>query len=275
MTKDRVNLDRGDFRQSRRYLAPHLFVLGGDDPDPPPTDLIPKETWIEVVDLPTDVALRTSSYDGSVITRLADLHSDWIFSWPGLGEAPYMEEPALLAGEEFDALIFNALHGYYRQAIGCLRNALEVLAVAAGLAVSNNQALYAAWRSGQEIRYGQALAWLRDSPAGKRINATAPNVVFDKDPASWARLRYARLCGYAHSRSGYDNADFWKSNGPVYVPQALQVVEQEFRETLALAYLLVRLGWPTFKAGQGQPRLLAGEHSGWGQYIQLLRDWLR
>lgn len=114
MTKDRVDLAPGDFRRSRRYLAPHLFALVGNDPDPPPSDLIPKKTWIEVVDLPTDVALRTSSYDGSIIARLADLHSGWIFSWPKIDEAPYMAEPALLAGEEFDALVFNALHRYYR-----------------------------------------------------------------------------------------------------------------------------------------------------------------
>jgi len=35
-----------------------------------------------------------------------------------------MEEVSLLAGEEFNALVFNALHGCYRQAIGCLRNAM-------------------------------------------------------------------------------------------------------------------------------------------------------
>jgi hypothetical protein len=163
-----VDLDRDDFRRARRYLAPHLF-LGGKkgDTDPPPSDLIPKKKWTGIMDLPTDVALRTSSYDGSVIARLADLHSDWIFSWPDVGDAPYMEEPALLAGEEFDALVFNAMHGYYRQAIGCLRNALEILTVAAGLAVTNNQALYAAWRNGQEISYGQAVAWRRDSQAGQ------------------------------------------------------------------------------------------------------------
>jgi hypothetical protein len=140
------------------------------------------------MDLPTDVALRTSSYDGLVVARLADLHSDWIFSWPDVGEAPYMEEPALLAGEEFDALVFNALHGCCRQAVGCLRNALEILAVAVGLAVTNNQALYAARRHGQEISYGQAVVWLCDSQAGQQINAAAPNVVFGKDDTTWAKV---------------------------------------------------------------------------------------
>jgi hypothetical protein len=276
VTQDRVELDPDDFRRARCYLAPHLFADGVEgDTYPPPSDLISKEKWTGIMDLPTDVALRTSSYDGSVIARLADLHSDWIFSWPNVGEALYVEEPALLAGEEFDALVFNAIHGYYRQAIGCLRNALEILTVAAGLAVTNNQALYAAWRSGQEISYGQAVAWVRDSTVGQQINGVSPNVVFGKDNAAWAKVRYAKLCGYAHSRAGHNNADFWASNGPVYVPSALEVVEKEFRETLALAYLLVRLGWPTYQSGRGQPNLLAGDCTGWGQYVPLLTSWLR
>lgn len=110
---------------------------------------------------------------------------------------------------------------------------------------------------------------------GKQINAVTPNVVFGKDDTAWAKVRYAQLCGYAHSRAGYNNADFWASNGPVYVSSALQVVEKEFRETLALAYLLARLAWPTYKAGRGQPNLLAGDHTGWGQYVRLLTNWLR
>lgn len=52
-----------------------------------------------------------------------------------------MDELALLAGEEFDALVFNALHGWYRQAIGCLRNGLETLIVGAALAVTDSQGI--------------------------------------------------------------------------------------------------------------------------------------
>jgi hypothetical protein len=52
------------------------------------------------------------------------------------------------------------------------------------------------------------------------------------------------------------------------------VVEGEFRETLALAYLLVRLGWPAYTPGPGQPNLLAGIQTGWAKYDALLRKWL-
>ncbi len=64
-------------------------------------------------------------------------------------------------------------------------------------------------------------------------------------------------------KSSYNNADFWKSNGPVHVPRALGVVLDELRETLMLSYLLMRLGWPGFRATDAvrdllaDPRLLA------------------
>jgi hypothetical protein len=72
------------------------------------------------------------------------------------------------------------------------------------------------------------------------------------------------LCVYAHGRAGYKNADFWESNGPGFSPPALQVVEAEFREALAFAYLLLRLGWPSYGVGQGESNLLAGPSDGWG-----------
>ena len=116
---DAIDLPEDDFRRIRRYLAPSCFALTDyeDDDYPPPSDLISREAWDGIVDVATDVSLWTSSHTGSVIDRLHGIHSDWIFSWPEVGDAPFIEEAALLAGEEFDALVFNALHGWYRQAL--------------------------------------------------------------------------------------------------------------------------------------------------------------
>jgi len=88
------------------------------------------------------------------------------------------------------------------------------------------------------------------------------------------RSRYARLCAYAHSQAGYNNADFWESNGPVFVPSALTVVEREFRETLALSYLLVRLGWHGYRLDPGPRGIMAGPKTGWERYDALLRKWV-
>jgi hypothetical protein len=275
--EDGIDLPDGDFRRLRRYLAPWLFADGDEGTIyPPPSDLVAEEPWDHVMVLATDVALKTSSYEGSAFARLSQLETDWIFSWPNPGQAPFMEEATYLAGEEFSALVVNAVHGYYRQAIGCLRNALEVMTVAAGMAVTNNQALFQQWRqSGQEIAFGQARAWLRDSIQGQQVDAdVAPESVFGNSAGSWTKSRYTRLCAYAHSRSGYNNVDFWESNGPVFRPRALVVVEAEFRETLALAYLLLKLGWSTYSKGRGVTNLMVGPKSSWAQYVPLLEKWL-
>jgi hypothetical protein len=270
---DRSQLAEDDFRRTRAYLAPHLF-LGGEEGQtyPPPTDLIDEERWESIMALPTDVALATSSYTGTEVGAIQQLQSGWIFSWPEPGSAPFMDDACLLAGEEFDALVFNALHGFYRQAIGCLRNALEIMTVAAGLALEGNTALYGRWREeGQEIPFGQARAWLRDSAEGIRIDAEAlPDSVFGDEDSAWLKDRYATLCAYAHSRAGYNNADFWESNGPVYRPRALKVVDEELRETLALCYLLLRLGWPGYVPGTGPRELLAGPRGNWARHEDLL-----
>lgn len=130
-------------------------------------------------------------------------------------------------------------------------------------------------RTLREIAFGQARAWLRDSADGVRIEQeVAPESVFGDAPGSWMKARYATLCGYAHSRSGYNNADFWESNGPVYRPHALSLVESECRETLAVAYLLLRLGWPRYFPRQGQSKLLEGPQDGWARFDPLLRGWL-
>jgi hypothetical protein len=101
----------------------------------------------------------------------------------------------------------------------------------------------------------------------------APASVFGEDD-SWTIERYGRLCSYAHSRAGYNNADFWESNGPILAPSALAAVESEFRETLALSYLLLRLGWPTFRPGPGAEALLSGPQGNWFCFNNMLRKWL-
>ena len=66
MTKD-MPLD--DFRAVRRILEPSDFALCGDEPDPPPTDQIDSETWASIMNLPDDVAIRTSGRFPARIAR--------------------------------------------------------------------------------------------------------------------------------------------------------------------------------------------------------------
>lgn len=259
-------------------MSPSIFLWSNGEPDewPQHDDPMDREAWDHVMSLATHVALATSGYAGSQMTRLNQLNSDWTFSWPEPEAAPYTNYPSLIAGEEFDALVFNAMHGYYRQAIGCLRVALETLVMAAGFAVTNDKTGFDTWQSGHlEAKFGRARVLLRDSADGQSIDsACASESIFGDADTAWLNAWYKRLCDYAHSRAGHDNGGFWESNGPVFVPRALDTVEQEFRETLAVCYLLQRLAWPSYQCGRGQPALLAGPTAGWTRHLPVLRDWL-
>jgi hypothetical protein len=252
-----IQLPDDDFRRVRSF-----------GPWPPATDLISEETWHSLMDLPSDVVVRTTGDEGSLTEEIHRLASDWIWATPLYpAPAPFMGEPSLIAFEEFEGAAFNAIHGYYRQAIGCLRNVLETLAVAASLAVTNDTARYSAWRSGTEIPMREARPLLRDSQEGRRIDAAVtPSSIFGNDSSHWIKRRYARLCAYTHGAAGYTNMDLWGSNGPIFVPAALRRVEDELRETLALAYLLLKLGWSGYTPTDGVRNLLSGSTTGWSEY---------
>lgn len=272
---DLFPLPAGDFRRIRSYQAPHVYTTwpeGEPDRLPPPNDLIPEDDWGNVIELPTDVLLKTTSYDGSCVSRLNKLASDWLFAMPVGNEAPFMSLPSLIAQEEFDAVVFNAVHGYFRQALGCLRNVLEVLAAAAAFAVTNDTAKYQAWQAGTvEVQMGKARPLLENSQAGCAIDTAVTPKVFGDDKTHWLKRRYKALCAYTHGGPGARNMDFWQSNGPVYVPEALPVVEAELRETLALAYLLLKVGWDGYVPREGAAaRLLSGPATGWQEYQQFL-----
>ncbi|MFJ9902031.1 hypothetical protein ACIRVK_03815 [Streptomyces sp. NPDC101152] len=273
---DYIHLPEEDFRRQRFLFAPHLFALSSEEPDLPPRDLVPRDDWDSVMNLPTDVVLRTSSHQGNTFAALHQLESGWVFSWPDPGVCPSMDEIQLLAGEEFDALVFNAVHGYYRQAVGCLRNALEVMTVGAALTVHSNPELYEKWRRGQEVSFGQSCVWLRESVPGLQVEgAAAPLGIFGrnaKDSDAWFRKLYSRLCGYAHSRAGYNNADFWESNGPVHVPSALVTVENEFRETLAACYLLLKIAWPGLGRTEGIEFVFSKPTPNMTEYVPFLNN---
>lgn len=276
--EDRIQLPPDDFRRERALLSPELFADPGDGHDLPPTDLVSKDAWTGLIDLPTDVLLRTTSHEGSSVDVLHKLGSMWIFLTPmEEHQAPYLFEAALLAHEEFDALAFIVLHGYYRQALGCLRNALEVLTVGAGLAVTNNAGLFTKWRNGHEVKFGNARDMLKNSAEGQRLDTVAaPGAIFDSKavPNAWLDRLHARLCGHAHSRAGTNNIDFWESNGPVHVWGVLDRIIAEARETMVLGMILLRMGWPGFTMTPEARETAANADPSWQDMSSIVQAYL-
>ena len=56
-----------DFRAVRTVLEEDDYALSSGIPEPPPSDLIPEETWLHLTVLPDEAAVRTSNrHAGSV-----------------------------------------------------------------------------------------------------------------------------------------------------------------------------------------------------------------
>lgn len=246
----RVPLPESDFRRGRALLAPGAFAVPGG-PDPPVDNLVSQPVWDHLIHLSDDVALRTTNWQGSTTDAIHRVSMQWLWATPIYPTGmPFAPDPAILAAEEFEALEFIALHGYYRQALGCLRNALETMTHAARYAACDRVEEFAQWRKGDaEPKFSASRATLLSSQAGSGIElAVAPGSIFGTlQSDGWLAGLYRRLCAYAHSQAGYNNADFWESNGPVYVPRAYELVLDELRQTVAACYVLLKVCWPEFE----------------------------
>ena len=137
-----------DFRAVRIILEPDDFALSSGD-DPSPSDPVDKDTWQGITTLTDDVSIRTSNYHGKLLKIQYDLWGAWIES---IGEKQdYLFDTLLDAVDEFHATTFNSLNGYYRQAISCLRSALELITIGTYCQVCSEADRYKEWREGKGL----------------------------------------------------------------------------------------------------------------------------
>ena len=245
-------LSKDDFRAVRIVLEPDDFALSSGN-EPPPSDLVDKGTWHGITMLPDDVSIRTSNRHGSLLRILYNLWGAWI---EAVGEEQdFLYDAILDAADEFQATTFNALNGYYRQAIGCLRNALEQVIIGTYCQVCEKETDFTQWRTGQiELSFGQACDGLDGAspvqPLNTHIQAAIGDSIFKqktkRNPGGWARRLYSELSNYSHTRPGFTNVDMWASNGPIYVREAFMSTVDTYLQVSALCFIVVKLGRPTF-----------------------------
>ena len=98
-----------DFRSKRRKLPSYVF-LGGRKRIPP-SDLISKETWDQIMHLADDVVLMTSEHYGSIIKTLREaahaVTEIGLFIMDADPESP-LDYYTADARDELDASLFNA-----------------------------------------------------------------------------------------------------------------------------------------------------------------------
>lgn len=243
-------LDPDDFRAHRKILEPNDFALGSDEPDPPPTDLVDAETWDGMMTLPDDVAIRTTNHQGKRIALLHELWGDWVEVMPSDG---ILSEATFDVADDFSASLFNLTHGFYKQAIASLRNALEVMVVACDCELGNATGRWKNWQEGKGDGFKEAREKLSNRPAivphEKRIiEKVGASLVTElsKSPQgeackSWSQNLYGRLSNFSHSSGNSSNSFLWESNGPIYSAEGMRTSYRAYLETYAVIVLLVSM----------------------------------
>lgn len=245
-------LDPRDFRAHRKVLDPSDFALGDDDPDPPPTDLVREEVWDGIMTLASDVAIRTTSYQGERIDLLYKLWAGWISVVPQRG---MVADAMLDAADEFAAALFNLVHGFYKQSIASLRNAFEAMSIACECELSGASDRWAAWNEGEEFKFQDTSRRLVDQPAlsalERQVRQSTGASIFpdsnDRNGKAWARNLYKRLSQFSHARGNSTNGSLWHSNGPIYSAEGMQAAYYAYLETYALLVILTSIAADQFR----------------------------
>jgi hypothetical protein len=224
-----------DFRAVRRVLDPDDFALGGDDP--PPSDLIAEDDWYGMVDLPDDVAIRTSSQNGRDLSLLYALWGEWVEAVGDVSNQDELYGCMLDATDCFQSATFDLLHGYYRSALSNLRAALELVMIGAYGSFRPADGDYVGWKQGKTERFGF-------SECRKRLHEILSDSpvrwMLEKD--SFPAATFRELCAFSHSRPNSTDGTLWESNGPIYTSQGFTLSFRMSLRVYIINYLFVRIG---------------------------------
>jgi hypothetical protein len=245
-----------DFRSRRLKLPPEAFAISSGS-EPSPSDPLDDATWRGIVFLPDDVSLRTSDHHGETLRRAYEGWGNWvglILDVQSLCNEPTRDPLAVATGnasDEFQASIYAALTGFYRQAIGSLRPALEAMLAAVYFTAHPDHDAVAQWLEGHE----DGRFWIRR--VRLQLANEEPFCRFERSEGElfadggWFAWLYGILSAYLHGRPAFTdqagtrlettNAGLWNSNGPIYSEEAFVLWSRVFFDTLLLSALFVGL----------------------------------
>lgn len=270
-----------DFRFVRKKLPPEAFAVH-TGVEPEARDLIDQETWDGMVRLPDDVALRTSEQHGAV---LRNAYAAWVY-WLGMvldiqsicdPTGDPLAVAVLNATDEFQASAYAALTGFYRQAIGTLRPALEAMLAAAYFKVLPNQRAFANWRQGNQA----GRLWIKT--VRRKLVRCEPFPRFESPndellaDGGWFAWLYGILSEFLHGRPAHTdeagtriettNGGMWNSNGPIYAKDAFVLWSRLYFNTLLLSVLLAGL------ADERLVRLPKPHDIAYERFVETLMEW--
>ncbi len=245
-----------DFRCGRAKLEPGDFAISRG-PELAPMNRIDEETRKGLVALPDDVSLRTTDHHGQTLHRAYECWGNWvslILDIQSLCESPSLDPLAVAtanASDEFRVSMYAAMPGYYRQAIGSLRPALEAMLAALHFGVHPDGRTLEQWLEGHEdgrFSSGRVRPQLAREVPFSRFERSGRALLADGGWYSWL---YAILSAFLHGRPAFTdqaggriettNAGLWASNGPIYSSDAFELWARVFFDALLLSALLAGL----------------------------------
>lgn len=218
--------------------------------------------------LPTDVAIRTTSHQGSRIKILYELWSDWIHAIPSNGA---IAGGMLESADDFMAALFNLVHGFYKQCIASLRSALETMVIASECTINAADERWTAWQGGDEIRFADSckqfvavpeIAAIEQSMREQYFASLLPNVADPSLGQVWTRNLYGRLSQFSHARGDSTNGGIWQSNGPIYSEEGMRLAYHSYIETFALSAILAALASKALVFRSGVGRIFLADNIG-------------
>ena len=250
-----MNSSTDDFRSLRQLLPDDAFALREEGQEPALV-IIPEQAWRGLFSLSDDVVLRTTGHQGSLAEHCWLVYGEFVNPIPlARAEESFVFEAMMDTADALQAASFSALHGFYRQAMGSLRGALEAVIVATRFSLADDRAALAAFRYGPEptpfIRFTRDLdrvaGHVRSQELAKVMGARPLAVGRTATRAGWAWDLYGVLSRYLHALPGATDGEIWRSNGPLWRPEVFALYIRLLRETLAVSLLVCALADPDLR----------------------------
>ncbi len=113
-------------------------------------------------------------------------------------------------------------------------------------------------------KFQNSVELIGGQPSVAALEATLPaGALFGRNPNGVLRALYQELCRFAHGHPGHTNADIWKSNGPVFVPEAFTQLWRDFRDTFLACSILLKLAHPALERPPALPEVAAHAGAPW------------
>lgn len=220
-------LDLSDHRAVRKYLTADDYGLH-EGAEYVPKGVISPESWASLTNLPDNAALMTTDGYSNAIGTMQQMVNAWLDIHDAMPKGSPMRSQTLAAYECFEGAIFNAVHGWYRLAGIAIRNTVEDVIIG----------LYYQHQPGSAADFEAVTTGKKRSPRRVIVDSILQHHGAPPELLREINLLYQdELSIYVHRMS---DGELWDgSNGPIFVPEQLNVLIEQYERSFRLLCRLI------------------------------------